>query len=76
MNTKDEDFLEELTKLTKKHKIFIGGCGCCGSPYLVDFNSVAGEKIFDVDVDIDKNHYTLGSDREYLTFERIQDEEH
>lgn len=27
-------FLDELTKLTKKYHIEIGGCGCCGSPFL------------------------------------------
>jgi len=34
--TEDEvnSFLEDLNALTKKHKIVIGGCGCCGSPSL------------------------------------------
>lgn len=27
-------FLEELAELTQKHKIVIGGCGHCGSPFL------------------------------------------
>lgn len=27
-------FLEELSALTRKHRIEIGGCGCCGSPSL------------------------------------------
>ncbi len=31
-----EAFLEELSVLTRKHGIAIGGCGCCGSPYLSD----------------------------------------
>lgn len=25
-------FLEELTALSKKHRVSIWGCGCCGSP--------------------------------------------
>ena len=29
-----EAFVSELTELTMKHKVKIGGCGCCGSPYL------------------------------------------
>lgn len=29
-----DQFLKELTELTIKHKVQIGGCGCCGSPYL------------------------------------------
>lgn len=40
-----ENFLMELTKLTKTYGIIIGGCGCCGSPYLItveDETSIAG----------------------------------
>jgi len=29
-------FLEDLTELSKKHKIYIAGCGCCGSPYIIN----------------------------------------
>lgn len=28
------DFLNKLTELSKKYNIRIGGCGCCGSPWL------------------------------------------
>lgn len=31
---KIEDFLKDLTKLTRRTGVIIGGCGCCGSPYL------------------------------------------
>lgn len=31
-------FLEELSALTRKHRIEIGGCGCCGSPFLMEVN--------------------------------------
>ena len=37
-----EIFLKELAELTKKYNIAIRGCGCCGSPYIDDF-----EKEFD-----------------------------
>lgn len=29
-------FLSDLTELSRKHGIAIGGCGCCGSPWLYD----------------------------------------
>jgi len=34
-----EHFLEELTVLTTKYQIVIGGCGCCGSPFLLEMNT-------------------------------------
>ena len=34
MNEKVKDFLTELSALTQKYGIAIGGCGCCGSPWL------------------------------------------
>lgn len=42
MENKKELFLKELSELSKKYDIYIFGCGCCDSPYLVygepDFN--------------------------------------
>lgn len=29
-----QGFLTELTELSNRYGIVIGGCGCCGSPYL------------------------------------------
>ncbi|NNF96999.1 MAG: hypothetical protein HKM94_08750 [Halobacteria archaeon] len=34
MTEKELDFLRRLEQLTKETGIAIGGCGCCGSPYL------------------------------------------
>lgn len=47
-NEKNDKFLEELTELTKKYGIEIGGCGCCGSPWLNDMISCEflGEKLY------------------------------
>lgn len=33
-NEKLEAFLDELSELSRKHRIAIGGCGCCGSPWI------------------------------------------
>lgn len=52
-----ENFLKELAELTKKYNIAIRGCGCCGSPYIDDF-----EKEFDGDnlyFDEEKQIYEL-----------------
>lgn len=50
MNEDDRinEFLKELAILTEKYDVEIGGCGCCGSPWLEDlkFNKfVSGIKI-------------------------------
>lgn len=39
---KIDDFLNELSALTQKYGIEIGGCGCCGSPWLC----ILGENYF------------------------------
>jgi len=40
---KEAAFLIELSELTRKHGIAVGGCGCCGSPFLNDEISTAPE---------------------------------
>lgn len=35
---RERAFLAELTELSKKHGIVIGGCGCCGSPSFGEIN--------------------------------------
>ena len=39
---KERQFILELNCLTRKHKIKIGGCGCCGSPHLEEFEKEPG----------------------------------
>ena len=34
MSDKLEEFLKELGELSDKYKLYIGGCGCCGSPFI------------------------------------------
>lgn len=33
-----EGFLEKLGELSLSYGIAIGGCGCCGSPYLINID--------------------------------------
>ena len=33
------DFLGELSALARRYSVTIGGCGCCGSPFLVDMQT-------------------------------------
>lgn len=43
---KELRFMEELTALSKKHQLTIGGCGCCGSPWLEDLSNQEGRYIY------------------------------
>ena len=40
-------FLAELSALTVKYGVEVGGCGCCGSPFLMDIETSAelGDRI-------------------------------
>ena len=37
-----KEFVRELSKLCRRHKIVIGGCGCCGSPCLSRMDETDG----------------------------------
>ena len=43
LNEKEKMFLIGLEKLTRETGIQIGGCGCCGSPFLYEDN-ITSEK--------------------------------
>jgi hypothetical protein len=52
---KKEMFLKELGELSKKYNMYIGGCGCCSSPYIDDEN---GKELFtDLTWNSDKQEY-------------------
>jgi hypothetical protein len=60
-------FLAELAELTQKHKLVIGGCGCCYSPYLYPLGERATHSaIFADELKYDKtaNRYTVTNEEE------------
>ncbi len=64
---KETAFLEELTILSKKYKIAIGGCGCCGSPWLEPMSykdEFEGEDWSDWRYEVyDKNNLNFAKDK-------------
>lgn len=52
-----QGFLTELGELSKRYGIVIGGCGCCGSPYLdyMDGNT----RVTAVDLAYEKGAYEV-----------------
>ena len=59
------EFLTELTKLTDKYGIEIGGCGCCGSPWIINVNNNRGS--FDnLEYDTNKSVYSVFSSDGYI----------
>lgn len=42
--TREHKFMLELTALTRKHGVSIGGCGCCGSPWLDTEADISDER--------------------------------
>lgn len=64
-------FLKELSDLSKKHHIYIGGCGCCGSPYLIASAGYVFKNGYDIsDYDHlccnDENGYSVNYHGEYI----------
>lgn len=56
-----EGFLEKLSELSLSYGIAIGGCGCCGSPYLIDRdgNTEINGLQHDELIWVDDDHYEL-----------------
>ena len=64
-NEKLIEFLTELTKLTDKYGFEIGGCGCCGSPWVTSDDEDGGveltydeeKRCYRVDLDISRDYH-------------------
>lgn len=51
-----ENFLRDLNKISRRYKVVIGGCGCCGSPFLYQMGKTSGR--YEVDLpQKDKLHW-------------------
>ena len=59
-----ELFLKELAELTKKYRFVIGGCGCCGSPWIEDLE----QKIYieDLRYNDEKQEYAMVSRKTFF----------
>lgn len=55
-----EGFLKELTNLSLSYGIIVGGCGCCGSPYLESAdNDLDIDGISYDDLTWEEDHYEM-----------------
>lgn len=59
MTDAEKKFLEGLTKLTLETGVVIGGCGCCGSPFLDDAKSLRAKRVTG-------GEYTYGDSVEFV----------
>jgi hypothetical protein len=50
-------FLDELTELSKKYQLFIGACGCCDSPFLLNTPEQTKIVLDDLEFSQKKNKY-------------------
>lgn len=57
-----EGFLKELSAVSNKYGLTIGGCGCCGSPWVSDFRDTPGHYITN-DYGGEDAHLTWCSDK-------------
>lgn len=62
-----EKFLKELTSLSEKYGVYIGGCGCCGSPYVYSdqykIHDIIGESLC---YEKDLKKYTIENKFDFL----------
>jgi hypothetical protein len=55
-----KEFLRELSKLSRRYKISIGGCGCCGSPFLSPISGDGGR--YETSEDFDGMYWKQDND--------------
>ncbi len=41
MTDNEKQFILALRELSLKHRVVVGGCGCCGSPWVVEIKEEA-----------------------------------
>lgn len=70
-----QEFLKELTALSRKYSLAIEGCGCCDSPYLRDFSTFNRENVEEMRYDVTQNggFYNSGGELRLRTEEDIED---
>jgi len=74
MNTKE--FLDELTKLSQKYGIYVSACGCCNSPWLLEYDPEKkywNDELMDYDGlngSIENFHYVVDESNEGLEFKK------
>lgn len=66
MNEKVREFLRELEDLTHKYGLEIGGCHCCGSPWIkeIDIKTIIGNKNYYISENNDQLIFTDKEDKD------------
>ena len=55
MTTKQDEFITELTALSIKYNLWIGGCGCCQSPWAMPLDTKTENSKYAYEVDSDSD---------------------
>ena len=54
-----DNFLTEISEVTKKYGFIIGGCGCCGSPYMTKVDGSNTPIYENLHFDKENGNYTV-----------------
>ena len=55
-------FLTDLSELSQKHHLYIGGCGCCGSPFVYRLTEGGAERVIADLLSWQGDHYKAEED--------------